>query len=79
MSGMTIIRAAECITNKMLASTCKETEYSDDVCHSTNGAHIEFYWTWKKLCEVQCLKMYQFLHYTLQLKICTQHFILLSL
>jgi len=38
---MTIVRAAECITNEMLASTCPETEYHLDVCRATNGAHIE--------------------------------------
>jgi len=27
-----IVRAAECITNEMLASTCPETEYRFDAC-----------------------------------------------
>jgi hypothetical protein len=37
-----IIRAADCVTNEMLASTWQENEYNLDVCSATNGAHIEF-------------------------------------
>jgi len=32
------IRAAECVTSEMPASTCTETEYRLDVCCITNGA-----------------------------------------
>jgi hypothetical protein len=53
----------------MLVSTWRETEYRLDVCRDTNGAHIEMYWAQKKLCEVQCLKMYRFIKYTIWLKI----------
>jgi len=28
------------------------------------GVHIEIYWAHRKLCEVQCLKMYRLLQYT---------------
>jgi hypothetical protein len=35
------VRAAQCFTNEMLASTCPETEYRLDVCCATDGAHIE--------------------------------------
>jgi len=40
------------------------------VCRATNGAHIETYRAYKELCEVQSLKIYRFLQYTLWLKIC---------
>jgi len=53
-----IVRAAKCVTNEMLVSTCPDTEYRLYVCCATSGAHIEIYWADKKLCEVQCLKMY---------------------
>jgi len=53
-----IVRAAECVTNKMLSSTFQETEYHLDVGHVINTANIENYRALKKLCEVQCLKMY---------------------
>jgi hypothetical protein len=36
-----IVRAAECVTNGMLANSWPETEYHLDVCRATNGAHIE--------------------------------------
>jgi hypothetical protein len=36
-------RAAQSITNEMLVSTWRETEYRLDVCRDTNGAHIEMY------------------------------------
>jgi len=62
---VTIVRAAECVTNEMLVSTCTDTEYRLDVCRATSSAHIEMYRTHKKLCEVQCLKMYRFLQHTL--------------
>jgi hypothetical protein len=52
----------------MLANTWQKTEYHLDVCHATNGAHIEIYWAYKKLCEVQCLEIYQFFQYTSWLK-----------
>jgi len=32
-------------------------------------AHNEICWAYKELCEVQCLKMYRFLQYTLWLKV----------
>jgi len=38
-----IVRAAVCVTNKMLSITWRETEYHLDVCCATNGAHIETY------------------------------------
>jgi hypothetical protein len=52
-----IIRTAECITNGML-NTWQEAEYHLDVWHATNGAHIGTYRAHKKLCEIQCLKIY---------------------
>jgi hypothetical protein len=64
-----IVRAAECVTNEMLFNTWQENQYHPDMCHITNGAHIETYSTHKKLCGVQHSKMYQFLQYTLWLKI----------
>jgi len=30
-----IVRAAECVTNEILAITWRETEYHLDVCHAT--------------------------------------------
>jgi hypothetical protein len=59
---VTLVRAAECVTNEMLVSTGRETECGLDVYRATNGAH-------KQLCEVQCLNMYRFLQYTIWLKI----------
>jgi hypothetical protein len=38
-----IVRAAECVTNEVLASKWRQTEYRLDVCRATNGAHIELY------------------------------------
>jgi hypothetical protein len=38
-----IDRAAEFVTNEMLVSSWRETEYGLYVRHSTNGAHIEIY------------------------------------
>jgi hypothetical protein len=38
-----IVSAAEYITNEILVSTWRETEYLLDVCSATNGAHIELY------------------------------------
>jgi hypothetical protein len=38
-----IVRAAECVTIEMFASTWPETEYRLDVCRATEGAHIEVY------------------------------------
>jgi hypothetical protein len=38
-------------------------------CCTTNGAHIEIYRVHKKLCEMQWLKVYQFLRHALWLKI----------
>jgi hypothetical protein len=35
------VRAAECVTNEMSASTWRETEYRLDVCRVTDGAHIK--------------------------------------
>jgi hypothetical protein len=61
--GDRIVRAAECITNEILASTWREAEFRLDVCGSTNGAHIEM-----ELCEVQCLKTYQLLQYIVYLR-----------
>jgi hypothetical protein len=43
MRFMTTVRAAEIISSKMLANTGSETEGHHDVCHATNGAHIEIY------------------------------------
>jgi len=39
-----IVRAVECVTNEMLASTWRETKCRFDVCLATDGAHIEIYW-----------------------------------
>jgi hypothetical protein len=64
-----IVRAADCVTNEMLANTCTETEYRFDVCCATSGTHTEMYRAHKELCEVQCLKMCRFLQCTLWLKI----------
>jgi len=36
-----IVRTAQCVTIKMLSNTWRETEYCTDMCHATNGAHIE--------------------------------------
>jgi hypothetical protein len=33
-----IVRAAESVTNEMLSSTWRETEYHCDVCRATSGA-----------------------------------------
>jgi hypothetical protein len=60
-----IVRAAECVTNGMLTSTWRETEYRLHVYRDIYGIHIEIQWTHKKLYEVQCLKMYEFLQHTL--------------
>jgi hypothetical protein len=38
-----IVRAAKCVTNEMLTSMWRETEYRLDVCRTTNGAHIDIY------------------------------------
>jgi len=38
-----IVRAAECVTNEVLVSTWRQTEYRLDVCRAINGAHIEIY------------------------------------
>jgi len=59
MNCMTIITATECINNEMLTNTWQETEHFH-VCCAINGAHM-------KLCEAQCLEMYQPLQYTLWL------------
>jgi hypothetical protein len=56
-----IITVAECITNEMIASTWRETEYCLDVCSATNDDHTEICWAQKTLCEVQCLKMYLYI------------------
>jgi len=40
-----------------------------DMCHTTNGLHIEVCWAPKKLYEIQSSKKRQFLHYILWLKI----------
>jgi len=61
-----IITAAECLTNEMLVSTWRETEYRLDVYCATLGAHSDIYWIHEKLCEVQW-----FLQYTWRLKIHT--------
>jgi len=53
------VKAAECVTNEILVSNWRETEYRLNMCHASNGAHTG----------VQCLKMYRFLQYTLWLKI----------
>jgi hypothetical protein len=37
-----------------------ENESCLDVCRATDSAHIEIYWTYKRLCEAQCLQMYRF-------------------
>jgi len=39
------------------ANTCREAEYSLDVCSASNGAHTDIEWTRKKLRDIQCLKM----------------------
>jgi hypothetical protein len=64
MSCMTTVRAAECVTNEMLVSTCPETEYRLNVCCPIDSAHIDVYWAHKGIWDAQCLKMYQFLQYT---------------
>jgi len=64
-----IYRAADCYY-EMLANTWQEINHHLNVCCSTNSAHIEIYCTHKKLCKVQCLKMYLFLQYALWLKLC---------
>jgi len=56
-----IIRTSECVTNETLTNTWPEIEYRFDRCCATNCAHIAICRARKKLCEVQCLKMYQFL------------------
>jgi hypothetical protein len=43
MTWVTIVRAAECATNEMLANTCSDTEYRFSVCPATNGNLIENY------------------------------------
>jgi hypothetical protein len=63
----TNVRAAECVTNEILISTCRESEFRLDVCRASNGAHIQNYWAHRELYGVKCLKMCRFLHYTLQL------------
>jgi hypothetical protein len=63
------VRAAERISNEMFPSTWWETEYRLDVCRASNGAHTEIYRAHEKLCEIQCLKMYRFIQYTLWLDI----------
>jgi len=63
-----IVTSAECVTIEVLASTCPETEYPLDVYCAISGGHIEICWAHKKLHEVQCLKMYQFLQYISWLK-----------
>jgi hypothetical protein len=55
MSYMTIVRAVECVTSKMLANTGQETEYYLDLCHTITSAHIEIDWAYKKLYEIQGL------------------------
>jgi hypothetical protein len=35
VSHVTIVTAAECVTNEMLLRTCPETEYRLDVCCAT--------------------------------------------
>jgi hypothetical protein len=37
------VRAADSVTNEMLANTWRETEYRLDVCRDANGAHTETY------------------------------------
>jgi hypothetical protein len=69
MSCAITVRAAERVTNEMLAGTWRETEYRLDVSRVTNGDYTETCWAHKKLCEVQGLKMYRFLQYTLWSKI----------
>jgi hypothetical protein len=36
-----IFRAAECVSNEMLASTWLETEYHLHICRATNDGHVE--------------------------------------
>jgi hypothetical protein len=38
-----IVRAAECVTNEVLVSTWRQTEYRLDVCRATSDANIELY------------------------------------
>jgi len=64
-----IVRAARCVANEMATSTCPQTEYHLDVCHATNGAHIEMYLAHKELYDIQCSKMYRLLQHTWCLKI----------
>jgi hypothetical protein len=52
-----------CVTNKMSANTCWETEYCFEVCSATNGAHTEIYWAYKTFCEGHYLKIYQLILY----------------
>jgi len=55
------IRTAKCVTIESLARL--------DVYHAANEAHIEIYCAHKKLCVVQCLRMFRFVRYALCLNI----------
>jgi len=53
-----IFRAAECVTKEINSAWVGGKKLNIILmCHATNSAHIEI-WAHKKLCEVQCLKMY---------------------
>jgi hypothetical protein len=57
------VRVWMCVNNEMLTSTRWELEYGLEVFCATNGEHIQIYiyLAHKKLAEIQCFKMYQFL------------------
>jgi hypothetical protein len=64
-----LLRAAEWVTNEMLTNAWRETEYSPEAFRVTDVVHIEICWAHKKLCKVQCLKMYRFVQCASCLKI----------
>jgi hypothetical protein len=47
-------RAAESVTNEMLANIWREIEYRLYVCRAINGDHIEIYRSHVKLRKVHC-------------------------
>jgi len=52
-------RPAGLVSSVMLINIWRETEYRL-VCHATNGAHVEIYWTYKELCECSAWKWIDF-------------------
>jgi hypothetical protein len=59
MSRLT--QSPDCVTNEMFVNTWRAP--------ISNNVNIEIYCAHEKLCEVQCLKMFQFPLYTLWFKI----------